>query len=191
MYWLSLTCAPRSSGVIAGINFVANDSATRNCPNGSVANMSLGGGFTASVNSAAAALIAAGVFLAVAAGNSNDDAANYSPASEPTVCTIGATDKTDTRASYSNYGTLVDVFAPGSNITSTWTGSTSAQNTISGTSMATPHITGLGAYLLTLLGKKDPQTLCAYIQSTANKGVITSVPSGTVNALAFNGNPSS
>ncbi len=109
------------------MDFVTNDTATRNCPKGAVANMSLGGSFTASVNSAAAAMIAAGVFLAVAAGNSDDDAANYSPASEPTVCTVGATDNTDARASYSNYGSLVDIFAPGSNITSTWTGNTTAK----------------------------------------------------------------
>src|SRR3569833_2260716 len=109
------------------MNYVTNDTATRNCPKGAVANMPLGGGFTAAVNQAAAAMIAAGVFLAVAAGNSADDAANYSPASEPTVCTVGATDNTDAIAYYSNYGSLVDIFAPGSNITSIWKGSANAQ----------------------------------------------------------------
>lgn len=104
------------------MNFVTTDSQTRNCPNGTVANMSLGGGSSSSVNSAAAAMIEAGVFLAVAAGNSDDDAVYYSPASEPTVCTVGATDSTDARASYSNYGSLVDIFAPGSAILSTWNG---------------------------------------------------------------------
>ncbi|OIW27679.1 subtilisin-like protein [Coniochaeta ligniaria NRRL 30616] len=179
-----------TSGVIAGMNFVATDAKTRSCPNGTVANMSLGGGVSTAINSAAKAIVNAGVFLAVAAGNDNTNAANSSPASEPTVCTVGATTSGDARASYSNYGAIVDIFAPGTNILSTWIGSTSATNTISGTSMATPHITGLGAYLLTLLGKKTPAALCAYIASTAQSGKLSGIPSGTVNKLAFNGNPS-
>ncbi|CAK7238407.1 hypothetical protein SEUCBS140593_010657 [Sporothrix eucalyptigena] len=180
------------SGVIAGIDFVAQDAKTRvpaQCTKGAVANMSLGGGFSAAVNSAAAALISAGVFLAVAAGNSAADAGDYSPSSEPTVCTVAASESVDDMAYYSNYGSVVDIFAPGTDVLSTWIGSTTATNTISGTSMATPHITGLGAYLLGLLGARAPQALCAYIQSTAQKNVLTGVPSGTVNALAFNGNP--
>jgi hypothetical protein len=108
------------------MDFVATDAKTRSCPNGTVANMSLGGSFSASLNTAAANLVAAGVFLAVAAGNSNANAANYSPASEPSACTVGATDSTDARASYSNYGALVDIFAPGTSITSTWIGSSTA-----------------------------------------------------------------
>jgi hypothetical protein len=88
--------------------------------------MSLGGGYSAAINNAAAALVNAGVFLAVAAGNDNADASSYSPASESTVCTVGATDKTDARASYSNYGSVVDIQAPGTSILSTWIGSTSA-----------------------------------------------------------------
>ncbi|MBE3042903.1 S8 family serine peptidase [Candidatus Bathyarchaeota archaeon] len=115
-----------SSGVIAGINFVASDANTRSCPNGAVANLSLGGGKSTAVNSAAAALVRAGVFLAVAAGNDNANAANYSPASEPSVCTVGSTASGDSRSTFSNYGALVDVFAPGTNILSTWIGGTSA-----------------------------------------------------------------
>jgi subtilisin family serine protease len=115
-----------SSGVVAGINFVADDAPKRNCPNGTVANMSLGGGYSASINNAAAALVDAGVFLAVAAGNDNADASNYSPASESSVCTVGATDRNDAKASYSNYGSAVDIQAPGSSILSTWIGSTTA-----------------------------------------------------------------
>lgn len=117
---------PFSSGVIAGMNFVTTDVQTRNCPNGTVANMSLGGGFSTAINTAAHAMIDAGVFLAVAAGNSNDDASFYSPSSEPSVCTVGATEISDARASYSNYGSVVDIFAPGTNILSTWIGSTTA-----------------------------------------------------------------
>lgn len=95
------------------MNFVATDVKTRDCPKGSVANMSLGGGFSTAINSAAKAVVNAGVFLAVAAGNDNENASNASPASEPSVCTVGATTSSDARASYSNYGSLVDIFAPG------------------------------------------------------------------------------
>jgi len=179
-----------TSGVVAGINFVAEDAKTRSCPNGTVANMSLGGGLSTSINSAAKALVSSGVFLAVAAGNDNKDAANYSPASEASACTVGSTTNADAKSSFSNYGSVVDIFAPGTNILSTWIGSNSATNTISGTSMASPHIAGLGAYLLGFKGKMTPAALCSYIASTANSGKITGLPSGTKNLLAFNGNPS-
>ena len=109
-----------NSGVIAGINYVANDAKTRSCPNGAVANMSLGGSKSTAVNSAAANVVSAGVFLAVAAGNDGVDAANSSPASEPTAYTVGATDSTDRLASFSNYGAVVDILAPGVSILSTW-----------------------------------------------------------------------
>lgn len=108
--------------MIAGMDFVATDSQTRSCPNGTVANMSLGGGRSTAMNEAAAAMIDAGVFLAVAAGNSNADAQNFSPASEVSVCTVGSTTSTDARSSFSNYGSIVDIFAPGTNILSTWIG---------------------------------------------------------------------
>ncbi|KAK5988202.1 Cuticle-degrading protease [Cladobotryum mycophilum] len=176
------------SAVIAGIDFVATDYKTKSCPKGAVANMSLGGGFSAAVNTAAANLIKAGVFLAVAAGNSNVDAKDTSPASEPTVCTVGATTNADARASFSNFGAVVDIWAPGQDITSTWLNN--GLNTISGTSMATPHIVGLGAYLAGLEGFTDPQALCKRIQTLASKSIISGIPSGTINNLAFNGNPS-
>jgi subtilisin family serine protease len=177
-----------TSGVVAGINFVATDAPKRSCPKGVVANMSLGGGYSASINQAAAALVNAGIFLAVAAGNDNANAGNYSPASESSVCTVGATDSSDRKASYSNYGSVVDIQAPGSNILSTWIGGRT--NTISGTSMASPHVAGLAAYLLALQGSKTPAELCNYIKSSAISGAISGLPSGTTNRLAFNGNPS-
>ncbi|KAI1342512.1 proteinase T-like protein [Xylariaceae sp. FL0016] len=179
-----------NSGVISGMNFVTDDAATRSCPNGAVANMSLGGGKTTAVNRAATNMVAAGVFLAVAAGNDGDDASSYSPASAADACTVGATTSADRFASYSNTGSLVDILAPGTSVTSLWIDSKTDTNTISGTSMATPHITGLGAYLLTLEGAMDPVELCQYIQSIATEDAITNVPSDTVNLLAFNGNPS-
>ena len=108
------------------MNYVSNDVKSRSCPNGAVANMSLGGSKSTAVNQAAASMVNAGVFLAVAAGNENTDASTSSPASESSVCTVGATDSSDARASYSNYGSIVDIFAPGSNIKSAWIGSSSA-----------------------------------------------------------------
>lgn len=179
------------SSVLAGINFVASDVANRTaagqCPKGSVANMSLGGGKSDSINSAAAAAVKAGVFFAVAAGNSDDDAKYYSPASEPTVFTVGATDDTDVRAYFSNYGAGVDSFAPGVDVLSSWIGGVDQTNTISGTSMASPHVAGLGAYLLGLLGPKSPAELTQYIKNSATIGTVTSLPNGTVNAIVFNG----
>ncbi|USP81715.1 uncharacterized protein yc1106_08989 [Curvularia clavata] len=179
-----------NSGVIAGINFVANDVKTRSCPNGAVANMSLGGSKSTAVNSAAANAVTAGVFMAVAAGNDGRDAANSSPASEATVFTVGATDSSDRLASFSNYGSVVDILAPGVNILSTWLSGRTTKNTISGTSMATPHVAGLAAYLLALEGKKTPAALSTRIQTLALKSKISGVPSSTKNYLAFNGNPS-
>ncbi|RYP16985.1 hypothetical protein DL765_004827 [Monosporascus sp. GIB2] len=176
------------AGVIAGMDFVASDYTSRECPNGAFANLSLGGGSSAAVNVAAANMVASGVFLGVAAGNSNDDAKYYSPASAPEACTVGATDSSDSRAYYSNYGALVDVFAPGSDILSTWIGGST--NTISGTSMATPHIVGLAAYLAGLQGNPGASAMCNLIRDLATPGVLRGIPSGTVNLLAFNGNPS-
>jgi subtilisin family serine protease len=105
--------------IIAAMDFVARDAATRDCPRGHVANMSLGGGRSQASNDAADAMVSAGVFVAVAAGNSNEDAANTSPASAPLVCTVAASDPNDARASFSSYGSVVELFAPGVNIEST------------------------------------------------------------------------
>ncbi|KAI0008019.1 peptidase S8/S53 domain-containing protein [Xylariaceae sp. FL0662B] len=175
------------SDVIAAMNWVAQDAQTRDCPNGTIANMSLGGGKSQASNDAAAALVNAGVFVAVAAGNSNADTADFSPASEPSVCTVGASDSNDAMASFSNYGSLVDVFAPGVDIESTsyQGGSTTA----SGTSASSPIVAGLGAYLLTLEGKRDPTALCDRVKELATTDKLTSLPSGTANNLAFNGSP--
>lgn len=131
-----------------------------------------------------AAAVTSGVFFAIAAGNSNANAANYSPASEPSACTVGATDSSDARASFSNYGAIVDIFAPGVSVLSTW--NDGGVNTISGTSMATPHIAGLGAYLLAY-ESISPSELCGRIADLAIENAITGLPSGTANLLAFNG----
>lgn len=104
------------------MDFVAGDASGQSCPKGVVVNMSLGGGFSAAVNDAAASIVSAGLFLAVAAGNEAADASNSSPASEKSVCTVGATTIDDELAEYSNFGNIVDILAPGTDIESTWIG---------------------------------------------------------------------
>ena len=121
----------------------------------------------------------------MAAGNDGEDASNSSPASEPTACTVGAIDSSRTEASFSNYGSVVDIFAPGFDVLSTW--NDGRTYTLSGTSMATPHITGLGAYLLALEGSRTPAALCARIVALANSGIKGIKGSGTPNKIAYNG----
>lgn len=132
-----------SSSVVAGINWV-----TQSHPGGAgIINLSLGGSANTAIDSAVASATAAGLTVVVAAGNSSADACSSSPARAPSALTIGAIDRADTQASYSNYGSCVDLWAPGTNITSAWIGGSSATRTISGTSMASPHVAGLAARL--------------------------------------------
>jgi subtilisin family serine protease len=168
------------SGIIAGINWVAS-----NHIKPAVANMSLGGGYNASVNTAVTNLINKGVFTAVAAGNSNQNACNFSPASAPGTLTLAASDRTDVKASFSNYGGCVDVYAPGVAITSTYfNGSTTAMN---GTSMASPHAAGLGALYKANYGDAYSSTIVSWIINNATTGVISGNPSGTPNRLLYKG----
>ncbi|HEX8172029.1 MAG TPA: S8 family peptidase [Thermoanaerobaculia bacterium] len=169
-----------TSGVIAGVNWV-----TSNHIKPAVANMSLGGGASSSLDSAVSNSIAAGVTYAIAAGNSNVDACTSSPARVGSAITVGATTSSDARASYSNYGTCVDIFAPGSSITSAWYSSDTATNTISGTSMATPHVAGVAALYLSRFGNQTPATVRSALVNNATTGVITSVGSGSPNRLLF------
>lgn len=133
---------------------------------GSVANMSLGGGKAKSLDDAVNAAVEAGLHFAVAAGNDNKDACNYSPAAAEGAVTVGASEVRDARAYFSNHGKCVDVFAPGLNILSTWNGGNRSENTISGTSMASPHICGLLAYLLSIQGS-ETFTLAADMDAAA------------------------
>lgn len=165
-----------NSGVIAGMNWVASNHSSP-----AVANMSLGGGYSSSVNSAANNLASSGVFLAVAAGNSSADACNYSPSSAANTTTVAASTSSDARASYSNYGSCVDLYAPGTGITSDWLNG--GTNTISGTSMATPHVTGVAALYKATNGNASYSTIRSWLTSNASSGVISGNPSGTPNLL--------
>jgi subtilisin family serine protease len=127
-----------TSGVVAGINWAIKNHTT----NKAVANMSLGGGISSTLDTAVNNLIADGVTVVVAAGNSAANACNSSPARVPGAITVAASTITDSVASFSNTGSCVDIIAPGVNITSAWIGSNTAKNTISGTSMASPHVAG-------------------------------------------------
>ncbi|KAJ9490524.1 Alkaline protease 2 [Penicillium thymicola] len=163
---------------------------------GSVANMSLGGGSSRTLDLAVNAAVDAGIHFAVAAGNDNADACNYSPAAAEKAVTVGASTLADERAYFSNYGKCTDIFAPGLNILSTWVGSEHATNTISGTSMASPHIAGLLAYYVSLVPAKNsayavaditPKQLKATLINVATEGILTDIPSDTPNLLAWNG----
>jgi len=166
--------------VIAGIDYVV-ESGLRPA----VANMSLGGGASTSVNAAVAGAVAAGVTMVVAAGNSNKDACRYSLSGEPSAITVEATTSTDARASWSNYGTCVDIFAPGSSITSDWNTSTTATNTISGTSMASPHVTGVAALALEAKSDATPGAVALFLTSNATLNRLSSIGNGSPNLLVY------
>ncbi|KAF2624878.1 oryzin precursor [Macroventuria anomochaeta] len=159
------------------------------CSNGVVGSMSLGGARSTAVNSATANAVAAGVFMAVAAGNEAQDASNSSPVSKATAYTVGTTDSSDGFASFSNFGSSIDILAPGVSIVTTWLNN--GTNTISGTSMATPHVAGLAAYILGLEGKRTPTKLAARLTALSTKNVITGLSSDIKNCVAFNGCPNS
>ncbi|MGH3656845.1 MAG: S8 family peptidase [Micromonosporaceae bacterium] len=169
-----------NSGVIAGVDWVT---ANRVMP--AVANMSLGGGASSALDAAVNSSINAGVTYAVAAGNDNANACNYSPARAAAAITVGSTTSSDARSSFSNYGTCLDVFAPGSSITSAWYTSDTATNTISGTSMASPHVAGVAALYLQGNTGASPSTVRDAIVNTSTTGVVSSAGSGSPNRLVY------
>ena len=177
-----------TSVILDGYNWAANDIVSKACTPHAVVSMSLGGGFSSAFNTAIANAHDRGVTTVVAAGNENANAANTSPASATQAITVGAIQSDNARASYSNFGAVLDIFAPGTNILSTWIGSTTATNTILGTSMATPHISGLVLYLQTLEGLTTPASLASRIVALATTGKGTNPGSGSPNRIAYNGN---
>lgn len=162
---------------------------------GSVANMSLGGGKSRALDDNVAGAVAAGLHFAVAAGNDNRDACDYSPAGVATAVTVGASSLDDSRAYFSNVGKCVDIFGPGKDIESAWIGSKTAKRTISGTSMASPHVAGLIAYYLSLApasessfnsGAYTPAEMKKLLISRGTRDVLTDVKSDTPNVLIYN-----
>jgi subtilisin family serine protease len=178
-----LSCAGTglTSWVIAGVDWVTGNHQTGQP---AVANMSLGGGANDALDAAIRNSIADGVSYALAAGNDNADACATSPARVTEAMTIGATDTTDTRASFSNFGPCVDWFAPGVNITSDWWMTDTSTNTISGTSMATPHTAGVAALYLQTNPTASPATVQTALFNLTTKGIVKSANS-TNNHLLF------
>ncbi|MBD0446357.1 S8 family peptidase [Acinetobacter nosocomialis] len=168
-----------SSNVIAGLDWIL-----KNGSKPAVVNMSLGGAASSSLDSAVENLYNNGYVMVVAAGNSNTDACTSSPARTSNAITVAATDNTDTRASYSNYGSCVDIFAPGSQINSSWIGSNTATKVLNGTSMATPHVAGVVAELLQSTPTATPQTITSNLLNQATSDVVKN-PSGSPNRLLY------
>ncbi|MCK0869528.1 S8 family peptidase [Acinetobacter pittii] len=168
-----------SSNVIAGLDWIL-----KNGKKPAVVNMSLGGDANASLDSAVENLFNNGYVMVVAAGNSNTDACSTSPARVSKAITVAATDSTDTRASYSNYGSCVDIFAPGSQINSSWIGSNTATKVLNGTSMATPHVVGVVAEMLQSTPTTTPQTISTNLLNQASSNVVKN-PSGSPNRLLY------
>ncbi|MGH3084736.1 MAG: S8 family serine peptidase, partial [Gaiellaceae bacterium] len=169
-----------TSGVIAGVDWVTNNS-----PSPAVANMSLGGGVSTALDNAVSSSISSGVSYAIAAGNSNANACNFSPARVGTANTVGSTTSSDARSSFSNYGTCLDIFAPGSSITSAWNTSDTTTNTISGTSMATPHVAGAIALYLDANPGAPPATVTSALVSNATTGKVSNPGAGSPNRLLY------
>ncbi|OIW28080.1 subtilisin-like protein [Coniochaeta ligniaria NRRL 30616] len=180
-----------NSGVLAGMNFVVSNVTASNLAGKAVMNMSLGGGRSRAINDAINALTAAGVVPVVAAGNENQDTANTSPGSAPAAITVGAIDqKTDAKASFSNFGRGVDIFAPGVNVQSVGITSNTASATLSGTSMASPHVAGLAAYLMALEGLTNVDAVVRRMQQLAQAtgATVKNNAARTTNLIANNGN---
>jgi len=193
--------------IIAGVNWVTNDhNANPSVP--AVANMSLGGGSNLSIDTAVRNSINSGVTYALAAGNSGQDAINFSPAHVAEALTVGASDRNDVRAWFSNFGSIVDLFAPGVEITSAWNGFDTDTNTISGTSMASPHGAGaVGLYLAGRTGMSNcsaypiqgpssplgaavstcPDRVVRFMDSNASLSRLSDIPAGTPNRLLLTG----
>lgn len=162
-----------NSGVIAGMDWV-----TQNAVKPAVANMSLGGGASQATDDAVARMTNAGIVVAVAAGNDSSNACNYSPARAPSAITTGSTASNDSMSSFSNYGSCVDIFGPGSSITSASRSSDTASTTMSGTSMASPHVAGVAALYLAANPSATPSAVTTALVNAAASNKLSGIPSG-------------
>jgi subtilisin family serine protease len=171
-----------TANVVAGIDWVASDHLDGQP---AVANMSLGGGPSTALDDSVRRTITDGVTFAIASGNSSADACGFSPARVAEAITINALTSADARASFSNFGTCTDIFAPGDAITSAWNTSDTATNTISGTSMATPHVTGAAAMYLSIDTTALPATVWAALRDNGSAGRVTNPGAGSPNLLLF------
>lgn len=178
---LGCTGGGRFSDVIAGIEWV-----TKNHVKPAVANMSLGGSVSTSIDEAIEASIQSGVTYVVAAGNSDRDACNFSPARVRDAITVGSTTRSDDRSSFSNHGDCVDIFAPGSDILSAWSNGDSDSRTISGTSMASPLVAGVVANYLSRNPDSTPSEVKAAILAGANEGKLSGLTTGSPDLLVSN-----
>lgn len=169
------------SSVIAGLDWISANYTTGMA---AVVNMSLGGPVSSTIDGAVATLISKGINVVVAAGNSNADACNFSPANVPGALTVGATETSDARASYSNFGSCLDLFAPGSAITLTWLG-TAGVNTISGTSMAAPLVAAVVARFISNNSGLTPAQVSNSIKTSSTKNVVLNAGSNSVNQLIY------
>jgi subtilisin family serine protease len=169
-----------NSLIISAVDWVR-----QNRINPAVANMSIGGGFSSALNTAVNNLASSGVFVAVAAGNENQNACNVSPASASGVYTVASSTSSDAKSGFSNYGSCVNIYAPGSSITSTWHTSNTATNTISGTSMASPHVAGLAALIKETNPTASHSAIATWMTDNATTNVISGNVTGTPNRLLF------
>jgi len=173
-----------NSQVIAGIDWVTSDHAAGEL---AVANMSLGGNASNALDNAVRRSIADGISYAIAAGNDNGNACNQSPARVGEAITVGATTRTDARSSFSNKGTCLDIFAPGSSIKSAWKTNNTATKIISGTSMASPHVAGAAVLFLQQNTSASPAAVRNGLVNAATPGVVGNAGTGSPNLLLFTG----
>jgi oryzin len=175
-----------SSGVLAGLSWTVNNVVSENRVGKAVINMSLSGANSVIFNNAVQSAIDAGIPVVAAAGNANQDASSSSPANQPNVITVAASNKDYQRWAWSNWGPACDIFAPGEGITSAWPTSASATYTTSGTSEAAPYVAGVVAYLLSLEGSRTPAQIWSRVQELAIKDKITDIK-GIPSLLVYNG----